>query len=162
MKILLALSIGLNVYLLLTHRKRRSVNHSAVRIVFKIIGMRKRIKKMNLKANDMLPVSIQAEDKFGNSVDTLDAAPAWTVSDETMGSVESSEDGMSAEFTPSGKEGTVLLQVLAQEDGKQIAGTLEVNVIAGDATKIVIAAGTPVEHEDAPSDPAPTDPTPGV
>lgn len=118
---------------------------------------------MNLKVNDFLPVSIVAEDEFGNPTGALDGAPAWSMSDSTLGTVEASEDGMSATVKPSGKLGTCQLQVLAAAQGKQISGSLELVMIAGDASQIVIQAGTafdPTPAEPTPSEPAPTETPP--
>ena len=98
---------------------------------------------MNLKANDNLPLTIQAEDKFGNQVGALDTPPTWSVADTTMGAVAPATDGMSAVFTPSGKEGSTQVQVAGAVNGATIMGSLDVTILAGDAAQIVIQPGTP-------------------
>lgn len=100
---------------------------------------------MNLKVNQQLPVSIVAEDKFGNPTGAFDSVPAWTLSDPTLGTVTPAADGLSAVLVPSGKLGNGQLQVLGTADAKQISGSLDVVLIAGDATQIVLQPGTPVD-----------------
>lgn len=102
-----------------------------------------RMDKMNLKVSQTLPMSVVAEDEFNNPVGAL-ASPAWTVVDPTLGTIVASDDGQSATFTPSGKLGTTQIQVLVN-DGKVINGSLDVVLIPGDATQVVIQAGTPVD-----------------
>jgi hypothetical protein len=152
MILILIFSIFLNIYQFYNSKKRRNVNHSAVRIVIKnAVG--KRIYKMNLKVNDSLPLAIQAEDEFGNPTQAFDAPPAWSLADSTLGSVVPSADGLSAVLNPSGKLGVTTLQVLGTVAGAQISGSLALTLIAGDAAQIVIQPGTPAPTVAAPAAP---------
>ena len=105
---------------------------------------------MNLKVSQQLPVAVVAEDKFGNPTGAFDSVPVWSLSDDTLGVANASADGLSAVVVPSGKEGTCTLQVLASADGKQLSGSLALVLIAGDATQLVLQAGTPVDPPAAP------------
>lgn len=106
---------------------------------------------MNLKVSQQLPIQIVAEDKFGNPTGAFDAPPAWSVTDPSLAVVTASDDGLSATVAPTGKLGACQVQVLGQADGKQITGTLDLALIAGDATQIVLQPGAAV---DAPADPS--------
>lgn len=101
----------------------------------------------------ILALSILAEDKFGNPTGAMDSAPKWSMGDPSLGEVVASDDGMSAVVKPSGKLGSCQVQVLGQADGKAISGSLDLVLIPGDATQIVIQPGVPM---DPPADiPAP-------
>lgn len=100
---------------------------------------------MNLKVSQNLPIAIVAEDKFGNPTGAFDSAPAWSLTDPTLGSVAPAADGLSAVVSPSGKLGSCQVQVLGQADGKAIQGSLDLVLIPGDATQIVLQAGAPVD-----------------
>lgn len=103
--------------------------------------------KMFLKVSDNLPLSIEIKDKFGNAA-KVDGKPGWAVTDESLGTVEVSEDGMSALFKPVGTAGVLKLQVKADADlgegVKEILGELDLELISGEAVTIAIAAGSPV------------------
>jgi hypothetical protein len=99
--------------------------------------------KMDLKVNDILPVTLLVEDKFGNQNGSLDAAPTWAVVDASFGAFAAAADGLSGVFTPAGKVGTAALQVSGLIGGAPITGTLALNLLPGDATQIVITPGTP-------------------
>lgn len=101
---------------------------------------------MDLKVSQQVPVAIVAEDRFGNPTGAFDAPPAWTVVDATLGAAQVAADGLSAVFVPSGKLGVTQLQVLGAADGKQIQGSLDLNLIAGDATQVVLQAGAPSDQ----------------
>jgi len=112
-----------------------------------INGQKVRVFHMFLKATQKLPVSIVAKDKFGNMA-KVDGAAQFALSDESMGTISSTGE-MSAEFIPSGKAGIVTLQGKVDADlgegVKEILGTLEVEVLAGDAEVVEMAAGEPVD-----------------
>lgn len=121
---------------------------SAIWFFTNINGQNQRIQSMFLKADQSLPLSIAIKDKFGNAA-KVDGAPAWAVTDEALGAVEASEDGMSASFVPSGKAGILKVQVKADADlGEgvtEILGEIDIEVLAGEAVLVEIAAGEPVD-----------------
>jgi hypothetical protein len=101
---------------------------------------------MDMKASQQCDIAIVAEDKFGNPTGAFDAAPVWSLADQTLGSVQVSEDGLKATLVPSGKLGQTQLSVVGQADGKALQGVLDVNIIAGDATQIVLQPAAPVDQ----------------
>jgi hypothetical protein len=108
----------------------------------------KEVFQMNLKLTQKLPVSIAIQDKFGNAA-KIDGLPVWSVSAPELADVIVAEDGMSAEVAPKGVLGDFILQVSADADlgegVKSILGELPVELLAGDAIAIAIAAGAPVD-----------------
>ena len=102
---------------------------------------------MFLKATEKLPLSIDVKDAQGN-VAVVDGAPAWALTDDTVGSLTVSADGLSAEFIPAGIVGSVQVQVSVDADlgvgVKSILGTLDVEVLSGEAVSVSIVAGAPV------------------
>lgn len=139
---LAAFSMWLSFNLVLLKRQLRP--RRASRLGFYVRG--KRIKYMNLKVSQQVSVAVVAEDKFGNPTGAFDAAPAWSLSDPSLGDVQVAADGLSALVVPNGKLGSCQLQVLAKADGKDLAGSLDLVLIAGDATQIVLQAGVPVDQ----------------
>ncbi len=107
-------------------------------------GKQRGVTSMDLKVNKVLPVSIKIADKYGNAA-AVDGAPAWSVTDASLGSVVAAEDGLSAVFTPAGPVGALKLQVSADADlgegVKSIAGELDINLLAGDAETVVVIGG---------------------
>lgn len=100
--------------------------------------------KMDLKVNKKLPVALVLEDQFDNVVPAPSTPPTWTVADVSMGTVEVAADGMSATFMPAGRLGTTQLQALVVTETQTIQGLLELNLIAGDATEVILQPGTAV------------------
>jgi hypothetical protein len=80
----------------------------------------------------------------------IDGVPAWSSSNEATASVNVSADGLSATVV-AGDPGTAQINVTADADlgagVKPIAGTLDVEVIAGEAAAVAISTGTPEEQE---------------
>lgn len=110
------------------------------------------------------------EDAFGNVADQLGSAPVWSVSDESIGSLEVSEDGLVAVFTPTGKKGTTQIALLVDSDPgvdeEVLAGTAELTVLSGKATVVKLtgvlsdrpaATEAPVATEAPAETPAPTE-----
>lgn len=106
---------------------------------------------MKLKDNYKLSVSIKAADEFGNPTDAgFDAPPAWSQSDESVLKVVASDDGMSASVASNGgKLAASTIQVSGKVNGKDVLGSLEVEIVAGDVAQIVLQPGEPVA-DDAP------------
>lgn len=118
---------------------------------------------MFLKVSQVLPLAIAIQDKFGN-VAKVDGAPAWELTDATLGTLEVAEGGLSAVLKPAGPVGICKVQVKADADlgegVKELLGELEIEFLAGDAAAIAIAAGQ--AFEPAPIEPAPIEPAPSV
>lgn len=96
------------------------------------------VQKVKLKVN---PVS-----KAGNPA-TVDGAPKWSVSDETILTLAVSEDGLGAEVVSTGKLGTAQVSVVADADlgdgVTELTGTLDVEVKASAAVTLGLEVGTP-------------------
>lgn len=103
---------------------------------------------MVLKVSQKLPLSIAIVDKGGNPA-KVDGAPAWSLTDPSLGALAVAEDGMSAELTPSGVIGACQIQVSVDADlgegVKPLIGELPVEFVAGDAATVSIAAGIPTD-----------------
>ncbi len=103
---------------------------------------------MFLKGNQALPLSIAIKDKFGNLA-KVDGAPQWALTDAALGTLAVADDGMGAVFTPTGVVGLLKVQVTADADlgegVKSILGELDIEVLAGEAVAVEIAAGEPVD-----------------
>lgn len=132
--------------ILLTEDPAPEPEASQIQFYSTISGNNERVHNMFLKASQNLPLSIQIKDKFGNAAQ-VDGAPQWAVTDATLGAMEVSEDGMSATFKPAGLVGTLKIQVSADADlgegVKSILGELDVEILAGEAVSVEIAAGEP-------------------
>jgi hypothetical protein len=80
----------------------------------------------------------------------LDGVPVWASADETLAAVVASDDGLSAEITPTGPIGTVRVTVTGDADLGQgvtpIFGTLDVDITAGTAVGIEVTLDAPVEQ----------------
>jgi hypothetical protein len=72
---------------------------------------------------------------------------SWSVSDDTLFTLEVSEDGLSAELFTTGKLGSGQVNVVADADlgdgVTEVVGALEVSVQASEAVNLSISAGTP-------------------
>ena len=100
---------------------------------------------MNLKDTQQVTVSVALEDAKGNPTTApLDAPPVFGLDDASFGDVAVAADGMSATLTPNGKLGVCHLQFSASVGGKALVATSEdINVVASDATQVVMTLGTP-------------------
>ena len=116
----------------------------AARIVFTLTGKKGFI--MNLKANDQLPVSLQAADEFGNpTAANFDSPPSWSSSDASVVAVAAAADGLSAVLSsPAGKLSGATVQVAGTVGGVAVQGSLQLTVVAGDTAEITLVPGTPV------------------
>ena len=124
--------------------------------------------------DQVVTFKVNFRDSFGNIVDLLGSVPAWSVSDNTLGTLTVSDDGLQAVFTPSGIKGNVQVAVLVDADPsaaeESLVGTADITVLSGKATVVqlegilsdrqpVTPAPTPVPTE-APvptEEPAPTE-----
>jgi hypothetical protein len=107
-------------------------------------GQKIEVTQMFLKVSDQLPVSIAIKDKFGNNA-SVEGAPAWALTDSSLGNLAVADGGMSAVFTPAGQVGTLKVQVSADADlgegVKTILGELEIELLAGEAVSVEVSAG---------------------
>jgi hypothetical protein len=115
----------------------------AVRLVIKLGGTTKGNDQMQ-KVSDTGSVTftLEADDAMGNPGAKLEAIPAYSLSDATLGAVVPAADGMSGEIKLSGKLGVAKLLVVAGElKGESEEFTVEVG--AATSLKLSIAALAP-------------------
>lgn len=113
------------------------------------------------------------KDSYGNDVDTLGSAPVWALSNPDVGSLEVSEGGMTAVFTPTGVKGSTQVSLLVDADPSEVeealVGTAEITVLSGKAVVVQLAGvldNKPVQTvppvteapvAEKPAEPAPTE-----
>ena len=102
---------------------------------------------LTLQDNQQVVLEIVGEDAKGNPA-PLPATPAWTVggANPAILTVTPAADGMSANVIATGSLGTAQVVVSDTVGGSTLQGILDVTVVAGDATQIVINAGTPTNQ----------------
>ena len=102
-----------------------------------------------LTDSQQVSLGIAVTDKKGNPA-SIDGAPVWASSDSSVATVEPSADGMTAVAKAVGPLGTAQISVTADADlgegVKSIVGTLDVQVVGGQAVAIGLNAGTPEEQ----------------
>ena len=107
------------------------------------------ITTMNLQDSQKVVLSIKPVDKKGNPA-LLDGAPVWLSSNTDLLTVAAAPDGLSATVTAVGPLGTGTISVTGDADlgagVTEIAGTLDVTVVAGAAVTVSIEPGTPTEQ----------------
>jgi hypothetical protein len=122
------------------------VTASHIKFYVKVDGHYERKVHMILKVTQKVPVTLAITDVKGNPA-LIDGMPKWALTDESLATLVASEDGMSAVLTPVGPFGALKIQVSADADLGEgvtaILGELEVDLIAGDAAVVSLAAGTP-------------------
>lgn len=91
-------------------------------------------------------LTIAPVDAAGNPA-PVDGIPSWSSSDESVLTVSAAADGMSADAVTVGPLGNAQVNVSADADlGEGIetlTGTLDVEVVASQATSLGISAGVP-------------------
>lgn len=91
-------------------------------------------------------LSIQPLTAAGNPA-TVDGVPVWDVADDSLLSIEVSEDGLSAVVVTVGPLGTTQVNVSADADlgagTRTITAVLDVQVVAAEAATLNITTGTP-------------------
>jgi len=121
----------------------------AVRVEFftLIDGEKRKVSKMFLKVTQKLPLFVAFVDALGNPA-TVDGAPSWAVSDESLATLDVAADGMSAMVNPIGPVGSFKVQVKADADlgegVKEIIGEMDIDLMGGEAVSVNISAGEPV------------------
>jgi hypothetical protein len=102
-------------------------------------------------------LSISPVDKKGHPA-KVDGPPVWTSSDDSIATVSAAEDGLSAVVSANVNLGKAQINVSADADlgegQTSITGTLEIEVVAGEAVSLAINAGTPSEQTPPPAPPA--------
>lgn len=101
-----------------------------------------------IKDNQRLPLSISIQDAKGNPA-PVDGIPEWSVSDASLGALTVAPDGMSAEFAPAGPLGSCSIGVSCDADlgegVRPILGSLDLQIVGGDAVVVQIIPGTPID-----------------
>ena len=118
----------------------------AVRLDFSFGPLtKKRITMYKLPGDRQVTASIAPVDAAGNPA-SIDGAPVWNSADPTLFSVTAAADGLSAVIVPLGAAGTAQLSVSADADLGAgvitITGTLDIEVVGGQAVAINIVPGT--------------------
>jgi hypothetical protein len=99
-----------------------------------------------LPDDQKVTLGLDPRDKKQNPA-ALDGVPTWGSSDETIVTVAAAPDGLTAVLTAVGPLGTA--QVNVTGDAKMgpetvtLSGTLDVQVVAGEAVTLGITTGTP-------------------
>ena len=104
--------------------------------------------QMVLKDTEQVVLSVVPVDAKGNTA-PVDGAPAWGSSDPAVATVTPAADGLSATVAAVGPLGKTQISVTADADLgegiESIVGTLEIEVVAGEAVSLSIKTGTPEE-----------------
>lgn len=115
-----------------------------------IDGKYERVEHMFLKVTQKLPLKVEFKDAQGNPAQ-VDGLPKWAVTDEAAATLEVAADGMSATLIPSGPISAFKVQVQADADlgegVKEILGSLDIEMLGGEAVSVNITAGEPVDKE---------------
>jgi hypothetical protein len=99
---------------------------------------------LNLKDNEKVTYTLEADDSAGNIAIPFPAPPVWSVSDATLLAVSAAADGLTAVVSAVGPEGTALVQVSAtNSDGSAVAGTDSITIGPSAAIAIKLTPGTP-------------------
>lgn len=105
---------------------------------------------LKLTDSQQCKLAIKPTDKAGN-VAPIDGAPDWRSSNSEVVTVTPSADGLSADVVTTGALGTATVSVSADADlgegTKQISGSIDIEVGAGEAVTVEVTAGTPEEKE---------------
>lgn len=98
-----------------------------------------------LRADQKVSASVAFLDSQGNPA-KVDGVPAWGSSDEGVVSVTAEADGLSA-LIVANSVGLAQVNVKADADlgegMKEIVGTLDLDIVSGEAVSVVLTPGTP-------------------
>ena len=118
---------------------------------------------LTLQVTQQFPIEIQPVDARGNPA-AVDGAPAWSVSDETLLTVDPADDGLSAVVSAVGPVGSAQVTVRADArmgaEVREIVGTLDVSLVAAEAATLRLVPGVPTEIEATPTPEPVPEPTP--
>ncbi len=118
----------------------------AQRIEFYAIinGLETKVNKMNLQQGEKAKLALKIKDKGGNPAKVQDDKVAWSVSDESLGTLNVAADGMSAEYIPNGKTGSLVIQAKGDADlgegVKEIMGEVTLDILSGEAVVFELSA----------------------
>lgn len=105
--------------------------------------------QFTLADSQQVEITIKVVDKKGQPAQT-DGPPAWLTDNSEVLSLTPSADGLSCTVAAVGPLGTATVSVTADADlgaGKiDLAGSLEIEVTAGQATALTLTPGTPSEQ----------------
>ncbi len=130
-----------------TNRAERLVFQSAVIDKFTII--KGEIESMIITDTQQVDLAIKPVDKKGKP-GQVDGVPTWASSNPAVAAVEPAQDGLSAVVKTADELGTTQISVTADADLGEgvtpIAGTIDIEVVGGQAVSLGIIAGTPQEQ----------------
>lgn len=93
--------------------------------------------------------TIAPQDRAGNAA-PVDGVPTWESSDTSVLTVNPDSDGLSADVVTVGPLGKATVTVTADADlgeGKtSVTGTLDVEIIASEASSLNVSVGTPTDR----------------
>lgn len=105
---------------------------------------------MSFKMSDsqQVPLSIQFKDKKGNPAAQPPGAVAWLTDNTDLLALTPSADGLSCLVLAVGPlgTGTVTVKVVAPDESTAAAGSIEVEIDAGNATAIEVSPGAVAEQ----------------
>lgn len=98
-----------------------------------------------LTADQKVTLTVAYKDRYGNPA-PVDGAPVWETSVDGIVTVTPTEDGMSAEVVTVGQVGIVQVRATADAmpgaEVKTIIGSLDVQVVGGEARLVTLTAGS--------------------
>lgn len=108
------------------------------------------VTQMQLKDTQQVILSIQPVDKKGNPAQ-VDGVPVWASSNTEVVTITAADDGLSATAVAVGPLGSAKISVTADADTgsgvTEIAGSIDIDVVASAATTVTITAGTPTDQQ---------------
>lgn len=100
---------------------------------------------MDLKVDNSLPFTVTGEDEMHNAVPLpAGSTVVFSVDDDSILALVDNGDG-SCVVTPVGPLDAAHLHVEVTADGTTLTGDAEIMVVAGDAERVALVAGTPFE-----------------
>lgn len=106
-------------------------------------GSKVKVENMFMKVEAVADLAVAFKDKKGNLA-KVDGKPVWALTNDALGALVVSEDGMSASFTAAGDVAAGKIQVKADADlgegVKEIIGELDVELSPLDAEIVEITA----------------------
>lgn len=117
--------------------------YRSIGFVFVRDGITHKVKRMNTTLTDVQKFTLTvAEQNDAGTVFPFQSMPTWASSDDSIVTVAPAADGLSADVTTTGKDGTATITVSA--DG--FTATDDITVTASPATKLVLTATDPVSR----------------
>jgi hypothetical protein len=144
----------------LKHILEEIIGPPASRVIFTIkVGnsITEGATKVKIKDNQEFDVAVTFQDAGGQPA-SVQGTPVWTSDNEAVLTVAPAADGLSAVVSAVGPVGTAQVSVSADADlgdgTTTITGVLDVEVIAGDATLIVLNPGPARDKAPTPAPPS--------